>query len=81
MLTLSRISGQVSAAPAFVTGMILMSWAFRTSFVDVDVKKELIFTFHFVVSHVKACKEPIDPAQTNVHSAPFMYWLYLSSER
>ena len=72
-LTLSRINLQTSADPAFVTGIILISIALCTSRAFVDVNNESMFTFHFVVSHVRVCRESIEPAQTNVHSDPLIY--------
>ena len=81
MLTSSLISLQTSADPAFVTGMTLISCALRTSLAVVEVNRESILTFHLVVSHVKDCTVTIAPAQTNVHSDPAMYVLYLSSDR
>jgi len=81
MLTLSLRSLQISADPAFVTGITLINFAFRTSLVVVDVNRESMLTFHFVESQVKDCAVTIEPAQTNVHSDPAMYVLYLSSER
>jgi len=80
-LTLSLSSLQISADPAFVIGMTLINLAFRTSLVVVEVNRESRLTFHFVVSHVKDCAVTIEPAQTNVHSEPAMYVLYLSSDR
>lgn len=81
MLTLSLSSLQISADPAFVTGMTLMSEASRTSLDFIDVNRASILTFHLVVSHVKDCSVIIEPAQTNVHSDPLMYVLYRSSDR
>ena len=61
--------------------MTLISFAVWTSLVVVDVNRESRLTFHLVVSHVKDCNVTIEPAQTNVHSDPAIYVLYLSSER
>ena len=58
-----------------------MSEASRTSLTLIHVNKASMFTFHLVVNHVKDCNVIIEPAQTNVHSEPFMYVLYRSSDR
>lgn len=49
-----------------------MSDASRTAFALIDVNRASILTFHLVVSQVKDCNVTIEPAQTNVHSDPFM---------
>ena len=79
--TLSLSNLQTSAEPAFVTGMTLINLALRTSLVVVDVNSESRLTFHFVVSQVNVCNDPIVPAQTTVHSVPLMYVVYRSSEK
>ncbi len=79
--TVSLINVQISADPAFVIGMTLITFAFETSVTEIDVKAASRLTFHLVVSHVRDCKLNIAPAHTNVHSEPPMYSLYLSSER
>lgn len=79
--TLSLSKGHISADPALVTGMTLMSLALRTSLAVIDVNRVARLTFHCVVSHAKDCAVIIEPAQTNVHSDPAIYELYLSSER
>ena len=81
LLTLSLSSLQISADPAFVTGMTLIREASRTTLPLLHVKRASILTFHFVVSQVKDCSVNIEPAHTNVHSDPFMYVLYRSSDR
>ena len=58
-----------------------MSVASCTALALIDVNRASMLTFHFVVSHVKDCSVTIEPAQTNVHSDPFMYLLYRSSDR
>jgi len=58
-----------------------MSLALLRSAALVEVKSASILTFHFVVSHVRDCAVIIEPAQTNVHSEPAMYLLYLCSDR
>ena len=67
------MSLQISADPALVTGMTLMSCAFAKSFVVVVVNHVSMFTFHFVVNQVSICRDAIDPAQTVVHSEPLIY--------
>lgn len=74
MHTVSLRIVQISAEPAFVTGMTLMSRACGTSLALVVVKSALRLTFHFVVNHVNDCNVMTDPAQTNVHSGPSMYF-------
>lgn len=70
MLTLSLCKWQISADPALVTGMTLISLASRTLLAVVEVNRESRLTFHFVVSQVNDCAVIIEPAQTNVHSDP-----------
>ena len=65
----------ISADPAFVTGITLISLAFGTSFAFVEVNRESRLTFHLVTSHASDCTVTIDPAHTNVHSDPAMYVL------
>ena len=81
LLTLSLSNLQISADPAFVTGMTLMREASRTALALIHVNKASILTFHLVESQVKDCSVTIEPAQTNVHSDPFIYVLYRSSDR
>lgn len=58
-----------------------MSEASRTALALIAVNRASILTFHLVVSQVKDCSVTIEPAQTNVHSDPFMYVLYRSSDK
>lgn len=58
-----------------------MSEASRTALALIDVNRASMLTFHLVVSQVKDCSVTIEPAQTNVHSDPFMYVLYRSSDK
>lgn len=51
--TVSRRIVQISADPAFVTGMTLINFAFSTFLTLVDLKAASRFTFHLVVSHVR----------------------------
>ena len=58
-----------------------MSEASRTAVALIEVNRASTSTFHLVVSQVKDCSVTIEPAQTKVHSDPFMYVLYRSSDR
>lgn len=73
MHTVSLTIVHISAEPAFVTGMTLISRACGTSSALVVVKSASRSTFHLVVNHVNDCSVIIDPAQTKVHSGPSMY--------
>jgi len=78
---LSRFSGQISADPAFATGMTLISWAVRMSLALVVVKSDLRLTFQWVVSQINAWMEKMLPDHTNVHSDDCMCFSYRSGER
>lgn len=81
MHTVSLRIVQISAEPALVTGITLISRACGTSLALVVVKRASRLTFHLVVNHVNDCSVMIDPAQTKVHSGPSIYFWYRSSER
>lgn len=72
---MSLIRGQISADPAFITGLILISLAVKMSAAGVVVNNESRLTFHLVVSQNNDCIVIIEPAHTNVHSDPAMYLL------
>jgi hypothetical protein len=79
--TLSRAIGQISADPAFATGITLIRFATLTSVTLVEVKMALRLTFQCVLNQTRVWRVRMEPIQTKVHSDDWICLSYRSGER
>src|SRR3954452_13627697 len=80
-LTLSRTIWQISADPAFSTGMTLIRFADLTFVTLVEVNMALSLTFQCVLNQTRLWRVMIEPIQTKVHSDDWMCFSYRFGER